>query len=241
MSQNDTDTLDLELVRRQLESTDLDSLSSLQRDHGADNPFLAIDESGSMEEKMGREGKRRIDGLREVVAQLQGVPMIAFGGHEGSEARFVDRVGEPGGGTPLHQAIDLARVYGATRMVVISDGLPDDSTRALEAARQFGKKIDVVFVGDVNSTDGRIGSKFLDELARATGGTRIEESLNDTKKITGKVVLMLEGEVAAPTTKTVFTGAAGAPTTVAVEEETDEDDEDDDDSEEEDEEDDDEE
>jgi hypothetical protein len=235
MSQN------TDLVRQQLESTleSTSTLKSLQRELGADNPMLLIDASGSMDARM-MNSKRRIDGLREVLSQLQGVPMIVFGGCETSEPHFVDRCPEPGGGTPLHLAIALAKAHGATRAVCISDGIPDLQKESLEQARNFGGKIDVVFVGDIETPDGKMGAMFLDELARITGGKRLVGSLVDTKEITGKVVLLLEGEVA-PTTKTVFTGAAGAPTTVAVEdaeevEEDDEDDEEDEDDDEQDEE-----
>lgn len=222
-----------DLVRKQLEtSLESSTLKSLQRELGADNPMLCLDLSGSMDARM-MNGKTRIVGLREVLASIQGVPMIAFGGVETSEPRFVDRAGDSGGGTPLHAAIALAKTYGATRLVVISDGLPDDGPRAMDEAKSFRGKIDVVFVGDTDSAEGRLGSQFLDELARATGGQRIVGSLVETKAITGKVMLFLEGEVA-PTTKTVFAGGVATQVEMAEQlgEEVALDEEDDDDSDE---------
>lgn len=181
-----------ELMRQQLEETlEAGSLKALARD--VENVFLLIDTSGSMEAHM-RNGKTRIDGLREVVANIKSagsVPMIAFGGPYDAQVRFVDVVPDPDGGTPLAEAILYAKEYGATRVVVISDGAPDSQNRAIDAAHGFGGRIDVAFVGD----PGDPGIAFLKELARITGGTQFTGDLSDTKKLTGQVIGLLEGEV----------------------------------------------
>jgi len=156
--------------------------------------MLLIDTSGSMEGMMSN-GKSRIDGLREVVRDIRGagdVPMVAFGGPYDAQVRFVDAVPPPDGGTPLHIAIPFAKQYAATRLVVISDGMPDLTTQSLDEAKAFGGKIDVVYVGN----PGEGGSVFLDELARITGGKRFEGSLTDTKALSGAVIGLLEGDVA---------------------------------------------
>jgi hypothetical protein len=95
-----------------------------------------------------------------------------------------------GPSTPLAEAIDMARENGYAKAVVISDGIPDDRFAAMEAARRFGGRIDVIFVGN----PGEAGSMFLDELATATGGRRFEGDLADVKEITGAVVGLLNGE-----------------------------------------------
>lgn len=153
---------------------------------GSEVVMLLIDTSGSM-------GGTPIRNLRDVVAGIQAqgtVPMIAFGGPFDAQVRFVDVVPEPDGGTPLHLAIPFAKQYGATRLVVVSDGLPDLTNESMTAAKEFGGQIDVVFVGH----DER-GSFFLNELARATGGRRINADLSDIKAITGTVIGLLEGAV----------------------------------------------
>src|SRR5262249_55597686 len=91
-------------------------------------------------------GGRSIDKLREAVQQIQSsasepIPMIAFGGPFDAQVRFVDVVPEPDGGTPLHLAIPLAKEYGATRLVVVSDGSPDLRDQSMEEARRFGGRI----------------------------------------------------------------------------------------------------
>lgn len=193
----------------------------------AENVMLLLDTSGSMECRVDmREPKRRIDALREVVTQVKGtgtVPMIAFGGPYDAEVRFVDVIPEPDGGTPLHAAIPYAKTYGATRLVVISDGCPDVRDMCLDEARRFGGQIDVVFVGQA----GDPGSEFLDQLARASGGKRFEGSLADVKAITGAVIGFLSGDVEparAPIQGAGFTAETSEP----VEEEDVEDEDDDD-------------
>lgn len=179
------------LVRRQLEESLTNTVEELL--NGDDVVMLLIDCSSSMDTKM-KNRKTRIDGLKEVVAGIKAqghVPMIAFGGPFDAQVRFVDGVPEPDGGTPLHLAIPFAKEYGATRLVVISDGEPDLREQCLIEARNFNGRIDVAFVGDPG--DG--GEYFPGELATLTGGTSFTGDLTDPKKLTSGVIGLLEGEV----------------------------------------------
>lgn len=194
------------LVRSAEKSLEVKSLKDLVRVRTNENSVLCIDVSGSMGAHM-RNGKTRIDGLREVVAGIQSkkaTQLIAFGLHpllagahplepgtQQPEVAFVTEVPDAQGGTPMAQAIDFARSNGFGRAVVISDGGPNDRGAALESARRFGGRIDVIYVGD----PGDAGSIFLEELAKVTGGTRFEGDLSDVKEITGAVVGLLNGEV----------------------------------------------
>lgn len=219
------------LVRKTLEtSLQLGDLSDLAK--ASEVVMLLIDTSGSMVANVRKSGKRRIDALRTVVEQLQSrghVPMIAFGGPYDAQVRFVDRVPEPDGGTPLAIAIPFAKQYGANRLVVVSDGMPDDPNGSLDAARQFDGRIDVVFIGDPG--DG--GDDFLDRLAKLTGGTRLQGDLSETGKLAGAIIGLLEGDVApkrAPIQGNGFTAdedAGDEPDTDDDDDDTDEDDEDD--------------
>jgi uncharacterized protein YegL len=160
----------------------------------SDEVMLLLDTSGSMASPIDmNEPKSRIDGLREAVVEIKqsgSCPMIAFGGPYGSEVRFVDDVPNPSGGTPMSQAIDMAKTYGATRIVIISDGMPDHRPTTLEAARNFGGRIDVVFIGTAN--DYEDGKSFLEQLAAMSGG---KTSLADFKQLAGKVIAFLAGDV----------------------------------------------
>lgn len=184
------------LIRTASQLTKSSSLDDFMRE--TETVFLLIDTSGSMNGPIDpREPKRRIDGLREVVAEIKGtghVPMIAFGGPWDGEVRFVDAVPEPAGGTPLHAAIPYAKQYGATRLVIVSDGMPDLKSQSLDAARQFGGRIDIVYVGDVK--DGEGGLAFLESLAKLAGGTHHVGSLGDVKLLSRTVIGLLGGDVA---------------------------------------------
>jgi hypothetical protein len=195
------------LVKSLEKSMSINSLKDLARVSKSENAILLVDVSGSMGAHM-QNGKTRIQGLREVNAGIQSkraTTMIAFGlfpnrnadptGLEqrtvGSEVDFITEIPEAQHSTPMAEAIDFARAHGFGRAVVISDGGPNDPHAAMEAAKRFGGQIDVIYVGD----PGDPGSIFLDELAKATGGSRFEGDLSEVKNITGAVIGLLNGEV----------------------------------------------
>jgi Mg-chelatase subunit ChlD len=183
------------LARTQLErSLSANSLEDLVRVKTSEHAFLLLDCSSSMDEEM-RNGKKRIDGLRDVVKEVQSrrqTQMVAFGPrHEDRTVFFCSRVPAPAGRTPLDEAITFAKDNGAGRIVVISDGWPNNPATAKEAATQFGGQVDVVFVGD----PGDPGSTFLKELAEMTGGTEFDGDLSEPKKLGGAVIGLLNGAV----------------------------------------------
>jgi hypothetical protein len=187
------------LVRKTLENTlAIGGLSDLMK--ATELPMLLIDTSGSME-------GRPIELLRAAVTQIQAggqIAMIAFGGPYDAQVRFVDVVPAADGGTPLHVAIPFAKEYGATRLVVISDGQPDLRDESMNQAKLFGGRIDVVYVGH----EGDGGSLFLEALAKSTGGTRLQGDLAQTKELAATVIGLLDGEVA-PTGRVFTTDASG--------------------------------
>lgn len=202
----DTDNTTPEAGNTSLVKKEQEALTALKRAaRGEETVFLLVDTSSSMfahvvgkDEKGEETRKRAIDIVREVVATVRGdgdLPIIAFGGPTECEVRFVDVVPEPDGSTPLHAAIKLAKEYGATRLVVISDGVPDLKETSLENARAFGGQIDVVYIG----AEGSGGSVFLNALASATGGKRLQGDLKDPRLLTSHVIAFLDGEVEAPT------------------------------------------
>lgn len=197
---------DNKLVRMMEKSMSIKSLRDLARSKESGNVVLLIDVSGSMGAYM-RNGKRRIDGLREAVAGIQAkrsTTMIAFGlemhrrdvetgeRSNSGEVAFVSSVPDAQGMTPLAEAIEFAGQHGFGRLVVISDGSPNPPhSRVTDAAKAFGGQIDVLFVGD----PGDPGSAFLDGLAQLTGGQRFEGDLSDVKEITGAIIGLLNGDV----------------------------------------------
>lgn len=186
-----------DLVKAKLnQSVAIKSLDDLVRVREAENPFLLVDVSGSMSERM-RNGKTKIEALRQVVSDAtrsQRATLIAFGGRDGG-AYVVNSVPQAGGGTPLAEAIDLARTKEAGRCVVISDGMPDSQNAAMDAARAFGGQIDVVYVGDPSDDSIYGGSAFLKRLAESTGGSEFNGDLSKPLELAGKVAGLLAGNV----------------------------------------------
>ena len=77
-----------------------------------------------------------------------------------------------GGGTDLAGALTFAKVADVEgmRFVVISDGQPDEEGAALNIARSYKNRLDVIFVGSELSPMGR---DFLTRLAKASGGQAV--------------------------------------------------------------------
>lgn len=181
----------LKSLGKSLQSGSLSDLVRVQQDQ---NIILLLDVSGSMGDPMrdrdGRNVGPKIKGLRDSVRGIQSereIPMVAFPFPWNGDGKYVTEIPNPGGGTPLHEAIDFAKVEKAGRAIVISDGEPDDRQRALQSAKDFGGRIDVVFVG----TPGSSGEEFLKMLAEATGGESFTGDLSDPKQLTSKVLGLL--------------------------------------------------
>lgn len=173
-------------LKKTLSTGSLDDLVRVQK---AQNIWLLLDTSGSMSTRMNN-GKTRIQGLREAVdgiMQERKMPMIQFG-QEPAPSVIVDNIPEPAGGTPLGEAIDLARRQECSRCIVISDGQPDHPLQQhIDAAIRFGGRIDVVFVGN----PGDRGEAFLKNLAESTGGESFTGDLAEPKRLTKGVIGLL--------------------------------------------------
>jgi Mg-chelatase subunit ChlD len=76
--------------------------------------------------------------------------------------------------------LDAALIYALShqinelqiQLIVISDGMPDDSEGCLKTAAQISAPIDTIFIGPEDPQD--IGRAFLQKLARKTGGTHAD-------------------------------------------------------------------
>jgi uncharacterized protein YegL len=166
-------------LEKALEAKTLDALVAAASQEDA---FLVMDCSGSMAGSPLANLKKVVDDIR-TQAEPQ---MVAFAGGywEGGNCFMVGDVpADAGGGTPLGEAINFAKANGATRIVLISDGCPDDREAAMNAAMLFLGRIDVVFIGAAGSA----GEAFLDKLARATGGSRFTGDIGETKKLSAVV------------------------------------------------------
>jgi len=173
------------------------SISDLVRaDRSTGDVMLVLDFSSSMGGGMAN-GKTRVDGLRDAVKQIQAqapTAMVIFYRNDATFVTSIDHV-QPEGGTPLAQGLELA-CRSCSRVIVVSDGCPNDELYALEVGRKLGR-CDCIFVGDVAVTDedGNIhydhGREFLALLAKETGGTMFDGDLAQVKTLVSHVVALL--------------------------------------------------
>jgi hypothetical protein len=74
------------------------------------------------------------------------------------------------------------------RLILISDGEPNDEESTLKEARKFSSKIDTIFVGPETDQTGRA---FLKKLSQATGGINIDSKAQDLGKLSDNVTLLI--------------------------------------------------
>lgn len=79
-----------------------------------------------------------------------------------------------GGSTNLYSALEHILPYDGLGMkiIIVSDGVPNRKEDCLKLARQFKNKLDTIFTGPEDDSEG--GRAFLKKLAEATGGQSLE-------------------------------------------------------------------
>lgn len=152
---------------------------------------VLVDTSGSMGAADTPQGKTRYEVACEELASLQEnipgkVAVISFS----SDVMFCPH-GTPynfHGGTDLTKALEFTKVadVDGIRFILISDGEPDNTTTALQLARTYRNRIDIIYVGSEFSMRGR---EFMSELARCSGGVAVTS--DTVKGISQKTQLLL--------------------------------------------------
>lgn len=138
---------------------------------------VLFDVSGSMAHK-DDSGATRFDRgigqLREIQADYPGrFAIIQFADRVDFMPGGVPAMGVSGFCTDLTAALKYAAAADAVpdmRFIVISDGEPDNEATALAAARGYSNAIDTIYIGE----DDGGGKRFLQQLARASGGASVE-------------------------------------------------------------------
>jgi len=143
--------------------------------------FVMVDTSASMRINDAGGGVSRYDAARKQLEDLQNenpgeIAVACFS----NRADFCPS-GVPfmmGGMTDMAAALKMMLMADNTdiRLVLISDGEPDDEAKTLKVAAQFKSKIDTIFVGDETGS----GRDFLRKLSAATGGIAV---VNETKDL----------------------------------------------------------
>ncbi len=123
-------------------------------------PFILLDVSGSMNEKVGTQ--RKIDMLRSAVSDYKGVRQYVFS-ERVTETQYIP---EPHGSTELDTAFRYLAKANPQKLLLISDGLPNDPIASIDAGKCLKISIDVLYIGE--SED--LGEKFMKLLAEETGG-----------------------------------------------------------------------
>jgi Mg-chelatase subunit ChlD len=139
--------------------------------------LLLVDMSGSMSATDAPGGLSRYQAAENDVIRLQHrhegkVALVCFS----STVMFVPG-GKPlrmGGGTDLAKALRYIKVADDAdiKLILISDGLPNNSESALSVAMTFKSKISTIYIGPENDMQG--GRAFLKKLADATGGQSLK-------------------------------------------------------------------
>lgn len=165
------------------------SLSALSQQNGASlaesflsaEAILIVDMSGSMGSRDAPGGRSRYqaaeDELRRLQEELPGkVAVVAFS----STVEFVPGGIPPrmGGGTDMAAALRFLLPADNTgvKLVMISDGWPNNAEDTLAVAAQFETQIDCVFIGPESGMEAERGRDFLKRLADATGGKAFKSS-----------------------------------------------------------------
>lgn len=138
---------------------------ALQRHRLESTEFvLLLDTSGSMADRM-QSGVRKIERLWEsVLPIIDQSPQIRVYEFNSSFSRLLPPYDMPDarGGTDLAMAL---RELRGNAVILVTDGLPESKSKALEAARGI-KKMNIIYIGDPNPD----AENFLRDLARVTGG-----------------------------------------------------------------------
>lgn len=147
---------------------------------------LLLDVSGSMGEYVGSgsEAVRKIDILRLLTDRFT-MRQFVFSSIC-SEGRVIP---EPNGSTNLTTAFETVKYLRIKKVVLITDGLPDNPESALRAAQ--GLEVDVYYVGPEPPP------AFIEQLVKQTGGQARSGQLLEGKldQITQEIAGLIEGTV----------------------------------------------
>jgi hypothetical protein len=154
--------------------------------------FVMVDVSASMGASDAPGGKSRYDAACEQLEYLQNqnpgeIAVAAFS----SQTQFCP-AGVPvyfGEDTDMVRALNMLKMADGTdiRLILISDGEPNNEQQTLDIAKHFRSKIDTIFVGP---EDGH-GREFLKQLSSATGGISITNETKDLGKLSENVTRLI--------------------------------------------------
>lgn len=94
-----------------------------------------------------------------------------------------------GGMTDMVAALRMMKMADACgiRLILISDGEPDDPGQTLKDAGKFQSKIDAIYIGPETGQ----GREFLQKLAEATGGISIANATQQLGKLSENITRLI--------------------------------------------------
>jgi len=141
---------------------------------------LLLDCSGSMSEYV--KGKSKFDALMEAIQDYPRASYISF-----SESACLGIETFPAGETNMAEAFRLCTTLPRSKrqtIIVISDGLPNSESQAIEEALKLATPVNIIYIGP----GGDKGEEFMKKLAEITGGRQTTVNTKDTS-------LLLEKEI----------------------------------------------
>lgn len=163
-----------------------------------------IDFSGSMGGYVN--GRTKMDEVDNVVKKLgiKSKSIVAFGSRAGQldkdnnvvpDVKKVFSDSNLGFSTAMHEAFVYAMHHRleCDLVVVISDGDVDDANETIIQALNYGKKVEIIYIGNSNDS----GELFMKELSRKTGGSSTQISTDDpqfSEKLLKNVEVLLIGD-----------------------------------------------
>jgi hypothetical protein len=146
-----------------------------------DTTVILADISSSMDIPV-QGGRRRIDLLNRILKNVfvpgSGMHLIAFSDLV-TPLKPGQSLPEPSGSTAMHLALEDVARLSPKRVIVISDGQPDDDKAAFTAARALSCVISTFYCGDESD---RRAISFLKSLALCSRGGVGRPQLADLRK-----------------------------------------------------------
>lgn len=143
---------------------------------------LLLDISSSMASEI-EPGHSKLQALKDIVEGLSIASAYIFSSSIRKVAKSAIPSVHSGGGTNMAGALNTLKLEGHKKIVMITDGQPDNQATVLEAVQ--GIELRILYVGPEPKP------KFLDELAKAGASFCSQEDLKLTKELTDKVQLLL--------------------------------------------------
>jgi hypothetical protein len=156
--------------------------------------LLLLDASYSMSDNDSN-GISKMQTLGKMIKTMPNADKIYFNSDIMNYGKRTDTPQPGGAGTFLADAFKYIKSKSYTniykKIILISDGMPNSENEAIESALDLKKPINIIFIGDKGSD----GERFMQRLAKATGGSNItlsEKSNNFSSQLinTSKQLLL---------------------------------------------------